>query len=330
MAKDPHITEIVKGNENLKDRMEDDVVEMCKLLKALNTLIDVQPRENEDLREGLKKHFKDIYWSLKLHLVFHLGTDDLAHQATTELEEVGRLVGVTDEEIRLLPDQIHAIDPGSKVLEIVSDITNHNVPRGSEGHADEVMGITKYLLSTLSSKNIFRPRVLAMVSHNDKWFSVGSSIAPLDAADIRQINNWSCSAFLTKGQCTESKAPCQSCKMMFKNLVGFISNDDPRANLGEGDVQLGGCAEYCPVDQILADDVEPALHLSEYESQLIDDLLQRNRDRCSVLFREFRTIVEECSEAYQFKDITDQTYLYRKIRHKVHIFGLKPECNHHF
>ena len=122
MAKDPHITEIVKANENLKDRMEDDVVEMCNLLKALNTRIDVQLRENEDLREGLKKHFRDIYWSLKLHLVFHLGTDDLAHQATAELEEVGRLVGLTDEEIRLLPDQIHAIDPGSKVLEIVSDI----------------------------------------------------------------------------------------------------------------------------------------------------------------------------------------------------------------
>ena len=121
LAEDPHIEEIVRGNENLKKRMEKDVVQMCKLLKLIHE--EIQARENEDLQEGLKKHFIDIYWSLKLHMVFHLGTTlgsgDL-DSADSKLEEVGRLFGLTDEEIKLQPDQIHAIDPGSKVLEIVS------------------------------------------------------------------------------------------------------------------------------------------------------------------------------------------------------------------
>ena len=102
--------------------MEEDVSGVCQLLKALDE--KCRPRENEELPESfkasLRKHFRDIYWSLKLHLLFHLGVGE--SNADSELQIVGRLhmVDLTDEEMGELPDQRHAIDPGSKFIEIVS------------------------------------------------------------------------------------------------------------------------------------------------------------------------------------------------------------------
>ena len=104
----------------LRARVEKDVSEVCQLLEKL----DEKCRENEELSErfkdSLRKHFRDIYWSLKLHLLFHLGIGE--SNADSKLQNVGRLhmVGLTDEEMRKLPDQKHAIDPGSKFIEIVS------------------------------------------------------------------------------------------------------------------------------------------------------------------------------------------------------------------
>ncbi len=124
-----YIREIAIGSQRLKTRMEKDVVGICKLLKKLDQ--KCRPRENEDLPEALKaslkRHFRDIYWSLKLHVVFHLGRIDsephsAESNADSELKEIGRLhfVDLTDEEMNVLPDQEHAIDPGSKLMEIVS------------------------------------------------------------------------------------------------------------------------------------------------------------------------------------------------------------------
>ena len=106
----------------LRRRVEKDVSEVCQLLKKLDE--KCRPRENKELSEcfkdSLRKHFRDIYWSLKLHLLFHLGIGE--SNADSELQNVGRLymVDLTDEEMRKLPDQKHAIDPGSKFIEIVS------------------------------------------------------------------------------------------------------------------------------------------------------------------------------------------------------------------
>lgn len=120
--------EIAKGSQELKNKLEKYVVKVCELLKKLNK--ECCPRENEDLPEGLKaslrENFRDIYWSLKLHMLFHLGIEseprDGNDNADSKLQEVGRLhmVNLTDEEMSKLPDQKHAIDPGSKLMEIVS------------------------------------------------------------------------------------------------------------------------------------------------------------------------------------------------------------------
>lgn len=221
----------------------------------------------------------------------------------------------------------------------VSEITTH--PRGSEKHADKVLEKTKAILQVLSSKNIFRPKVLAKVKHNDKW-CIGSSIAvshflrplclysriinfkyPLQKAivyyaplDTPDKENWSSLAFSGTNYDTK-KPPCDNCSLIFKNLSGFISSSDSSAERGNSTF-LGACAEYCPVNQLVEDKVEPALSLQR-DKQLKPEL-EKLKKQCLVLFEDFPEIIRECES----EDIRDA---YKKIRHKVLIFGLKPECN---
>ena len=111
------VRHIARRSQRLRYRVEKDVLEVCKLLKKLND--ECSSTENKDLpktlKDTLRKHFRDIYWSLKLHLLFHLGIGEST--ADSKLQEV---VHLTDEEMNELPDQKHAIDPGSKLMEIVS------------------------------------------------------------------------------------------------------------------------------------------------------------------------------------------------------------------
>ena len=58
----------------------------------------------------------------------------------------------------------------------VSDIMDYRGDRGSTDHANRVMTMVKALLSKLSSKNTFKPKVLARVSHTGRSF-IGASIA---------------------------------------------------------------------------------------------------------------------------------------------------------
>jgi len=119
MDEDPykHVRHIAIRSKRLRDRVEKDVLEVCKLLKKLND--ECSSTENKDLpktlKDTLRKHFRDICWSLKLHLLFHLGIGE--SKADSKLQEV---VHLTDEDMSELPDQKHAIDPGSKLMEIVS------------------------------------------------------------------------------------------------------------------------------------------------------------------------------------------------------------------
>ena len=55
-----------------------------------------------------------------MHLVFHLGIADELQQIDKVLNKVGAWGGLTDEEMNELPDQDHVIDPGSKLVEMVS------------------------------------------------------------------------------------------------------------------------------------------------------------------------------------------------------------------
>ena len=111
-----YIEEIVKGVMSIERKLENDVRDMCKLLLLLVRDCKEQIR-NRDLPETLKQSFKDIYGSLKLHLKFHLRVDELS-----ELDTLGQEIGLIREELDALPGRECAIDPGSRLLEIVSTI----------------------------------------------------------------------------------------------------------------------------------------------------------------------------------------------------------------
>ena len=204
------------------------------------------------------------------------------------------------------------------------------------------MVIAKDHFKLLGSKNIFKPKALAKVSRRDKWF-VGSSVAvseflrPLclytriaqfkqslkkaiasNQPLVTECNlNWSSSAFaLAKDPELKPKPPCQNCTMVFQSLEGFIATSEQ----GGSGTFLGACAEYCPVDQLLENEALPPK-----EKQLINDKLQRNREQSTVLFENFRNIEKGCDEA--MKNLKD---LSKDLRCKVHIFGVKPECNMYF
>ena len=208
-------------------------------------------------------------------------------------------------------------------------------------HAEVVMDRAKDLLKALSSKNIFKPKALAMVSHNDQW-SVGSSIAvshflrplcllrritnfkhclkraivfhqPLDTANNQ---NWSSQAFRTgRDEAPATKPPCQNCTTMFANLQGFIPHVARDAR-DTRDTFLGACAEYCPVDRLLEEK-----SLSDEENKRINDALEQNKDICKRYFTNFQEIeIKEWNEALE--KIT--------VVFKEHLFGLRPQCNDHF
>ena len=111
------VKEFVEGLHKLEGRLTKDVKAMCNFIVRLDGLCQRLP---EDLKAPLRKHFRDIYRSLRFHMMFHRVPDhDLQ-----ELRELGRLelLQLTDEEMGELPDLFCAIDPGSKILEIVSTL----------------------------------------------------------------------------------------------------------------------------------------------------------------------------------------------------------------
>ena len=113
-----YIEEIVKGVKGIQNRLENDVRAMCKILSLLLEDYKKRNRNEGDISQRLTGRFKDIYKSLELHLKFHLG----AAVVITELNTLGQKIGMTPEERDALPGIECAIDPGSKILEIVSII----------------------------------------------------------------------------------------------------------------------------------------------------------------------------------------------------------------
>ena len=80
------IAALATGLGNVEKRLNSNVEEMCKLLQALAMEIFKNrrgsPRQDVAL---LRKHFHDIYKSLKLHLVFHSGADFSRFDAPAKL-----------------------------------------------------------------------------------------------------------------------------------------------------------------------------------------------------------------------------------------------------
>ena len=104
------IVEVVY-EERKKDKLKDDVDRMCHLLWRLLKECKKRPKS---LPEKVKQHFKDIYWSLRLHLVFHFGRD------TVDLENLRKVGEYLELDTGRQPGVECAIDPGSKLLVIVS------------------------------------------------------------------------------------------------------------------------------------------------------------------------------------------------------------------
>ena len=116
-----YITNRVAGGiVALQRRMKGDVKEMCE--RILMPLIKEFGKKNfpEELLERLRGYFRAIYWSLKVHSLIHLRISDHLKEITEVVNEVGARGGLTNEEMDKLPDQDHVVDPGSKLVEMVS------------------------------------------------------------------------------------------------------------------------------------------------------------------------------------------------------------------
>ena len=104
---DEIVEQCIKEIANVNtEKLKRDVIAMCDLLLFL--------ADRHGVPKKVKQHFEDIYWSLKLHLVFLLGTEGAKLE---KLEVLRKLLGLPTDK---LPQRDQAIDPGSKLLEIVS------------------------------------------------------------------------------------------------------------------------------------------------------------------------------------------------------------------
>ena len=114
-----YILKISERARTLKDGIEIYVFKVCEVLKSLHE--KCKGRKSGSLPEALKnsltKHFRDIFWSLKLHLLFHGVPWPYA-----ALEDIGawESVSLSADQMKATPDEKNVIDPGSKILEIVS------------------------------------------------------------------------------------------------------------------------------------------------------------------------------------------------------------------
>ena len=82
--------------------------------------LDLTQEKNRSFESKIhRNYFSDICMSMKLHLAFHLGEESaLKHEKLKTFAH--NILELPDEpEINTLRESSHAIDPGSKVLEIV-------------------------------------------------------------------------------------------------------------------------------------------------------------------------------------------------------------------
>ena len=105
------IDEIVGGIIKRRKRMKDDVSEMCDLL------LTIRKDLVRECHEAFDRGGSAIYLSLKLHLAFHCGNNSvLGHE---KLRQLG--LCFKSEVLDKVPGEEDAVDPVSKVVEIVSN-----------------------------------------------------------------------------------------------------------------------------------------------------------------------------------------------------------------
>ncbi|PFX19081.1 hypothetical protein AWC38_SpisGene16519 [Stylophora pistillata] len=213
-------------------------------------------------------------------------------------------------------------------------------PKGSKKHADDVIDVAKDFLSELPENNMFKPQVLVSVSCNGRW-SVGSSVAgsyfitPLclcrqiydfkpclkkaiisfkPVENVAANYNWSSSAVCGKDYKTR-KAPCKNCKVIFKNLNGFLSTNDDSVQERS---TLAACAEYGSVNSLLSDGGEV---LTESEQ----NFLELKWKQCIIFFEQFGRVVDGIIKAYNSNDDEEQRNVFEQEKHILVIFNLKSE-----
>ena len=114
---------IVKTATRDETGLEKDVIELCKkillpLCGEVNGGVENKQFVTERL-EFLTERFTDIYWTLKLHLVFYYGLEKA--NEVKELQDLGRLLRLPEYDLeKKSPGANYAVDPGSKLLDIVS------------------------------------------------------------------------------------------------------------------------------------------------------------------------------------------------------------------
>ena len=223
-----------------------------------------------------------------------------------------------------------------------NDIMDDRGDRGSADYTNRVMKTASDCLSKLTSKNTFKPTVLTRVSHTGRSFigasiavshflrpiclfhriinlkqSLGKAIVHFQPLNIPDRQNWLFESLNTANY-DLIRSPCQNCNMMFC---------DDRSGKGWSTF-LAECAKYRPVNQLLPD--EPNLRQSASHDPLVMNLLRRNHARCSDLFENFLEISNKCIAAARSNDENIMEAVYWEVIYKLHIFGLRPECNPYF
>ena len=228
-------------------------------------------------------------------------------------------------------------------------------PTGSLDHANAVMELAKKFFSTLGTRNMFRPKVLALVSRDDKWFAVGASVAVspyvrpavlysricsfkqslkesvifFKALEFAGKGKWSSSAF-SKNDYQEKKDPCLNCKKVFGRLDDFIpknakQEEEATSASNTGTTFLAACAEYTAVNLLLFDGSESSFD----QVNVVQDVLKNFHDECLYLIKNFKNIADELSQAWKEgnDDQLRKLYTERQVKETIHIFGVKPESN---
>lgn len=213
------------------------------------------------------------------------------------------------------------------------------------------------LLNALSSKNIFRPKVLAKVWRNGRGF-VGSSIAvsaflrPLclheriinfkpklqkavvfaealssPSDDQEKQSKWSSTAYgppcLTeiggkKRFCyNTTKDPCNKCQKTFKELRLFTSGTNDQSNRDES--FLGACAEYFPVNELIPQD-----DIGMDTKREMQEKLQIHRENCSSLFTNIQRLCEVANEPNAEQRLRQRLRQDNHVVHSIDIFGFRP------
>ena len=121
-ATERDLLEVLNSIDSVEERIGRDVKKFCALLKIIMESpreqgVNLSLQENRNLKSILQRNFLAIYMCLKLHLAFHFGEDFALHHK--ELSALGSQLS-DEPEVNTLPGTRHAIDPGSKLLEIVS------------------------------------------------------------------------------------------------------------------------------------------------------------------------------------------------------------------